>query len=229
MKKILILGGSSDIGVSLSKKLLLNKKNNIYLHSNETKIEKSLLNKVKNIKVNIKNINQNNIKKKFDNDYDIIVNLIGYTSNQSFIDFKIKELQKTIYINSIIPLLIIKQSLNHMIKNKFGRIVNTSSVGVKFGGGSNTFGYSLSKHINEFMPNYIRTLSSNNIFYNVLRIGVTNTKIHKKILNKSLKKRAQLIPSKKIATTEDISNYLYFLINDNNFITNEVINITGGE
>lgn len=229
MKKVLILGGSSDIGASLSKKLLQNKKFKIHLHHNETRIEKNPLTNIKNIKVNIKNINHNNLSKKFDNDYDIIINLIGYTRNQSFLDFDIKELQKTIYINSLAPFLIIKHSLDHMIKNKFGRIVNTSSVGVKFGGGTNTFSYSLSKHINEFIPNYIRKLSSDNIYYNTLRIGVTKTKFHKKILNKSLKKRVELIPVKKIATTEDISNYLYFLINENNFITNEVINITGGE
>ena len=36
-----------------------------------------------------------------------------------------------------------------MIKNKFGRILQTSSIGVKFGGGKNTFNYSLSKKLNE--------------------------------------------------------------------------------
>ena len=32
-----------------------------------------------------------------------------------------------------------------------------------------------------------------------------------------------------MATTKDIAKYIFYLIVENNFITNEVINITGGE
>ncbi len=229
MKKILILGGNSDIGKTLVKKLIAENNFNIHIHHNKSNIDKEFIKCTKIIKIDLKNINEKNIKKKFDSNYDIIVNLIGYISNQSFLNFKIKELNKTIYINSIVPMLIIRNSLEHMIGNKFGRIVNTSSVGVKFGGGSNSFIYSLSKHINEFIPNYIRNLSSKNILYNTLRIGVTKTKLHKKINKKSMKKRISLIPIKKEASTTDISNYIHFLISQNNFIVNEIINITGGE
>ena len=116
-----------------------------------------------------------------------------------------------------------------MSKNNYGRIINTSSIGVKFGGGINTFSYSLSKHLNEFMPSEIKKLSSKNILYNTVRIGVTDTKFHKKIKNKSIQKRIKLIPLKKMATTKDIAKYIFYLIVENNFITNEVINITGGE
>ena len=45
--------------------------------------------------------------------------------------------------------MIIRNSLKNMSKNKYGRIINTSSIGVKFGGGTNTFAYSISKHLNE--------------------------------------------------------------------------------
>ena len=56
-----------------------------------------------------------------------------------------------------------------------------------------------------------------------------DTKFHKKIKNKSLKKRIKLIPINKMASTDDIANYIIFLIVNNNFVTNEIINITGGE
>tara|TARA_Y100000992_G_scaffold238679_1_gene169417 strand:+ start:386 stop:562 length:177 start_codon:yes stop_codon:yes gene_type:complete len=58
---------------------------------------------------------------------------------------------------------------------------------------------------------------------------VTNTRFHKKIKNKLIKKRVKLIPIKKMASSNDIANYIIFLIHNNNFITNEIINITGGE
>ena len=229
MKKVLILGGNSDIGVKIINTLINEKKISLTVHFNKRFPKKKYKRSLSFIKKDLSKINEKNVKKIFDNDYDIIINLVGYVSNQSFQNFSLKEIQKTILINSFAPLLIIKNSIKNMKKKNYGRIINTSSVGVKFGGGLNTFAYSLSKHINEFIPTEIRKLSSKNILYNTLRIGVTNTRFHKKIKNKSIKKRIKLIPIKKMASSNDIANYIIFLIHNNNFITNEIINITGGE
>ena len=62
-----------------------------------------------------------------------------------------------------------------------------------------------------------------------MRIGVTNTKIHKNIKNKSIKKRSSVIPVGKFAETEDIVSLLIYLIENNNFIANSILDITGGE
>ena len=229
MKKILILGGNSDIGLQLLKNLANDENFKIHVHYNKKFSKKNIQENIKLIKKDLNKINSKNLNKVFDNNYDIIVNLVGYVSKQSFSNFSIKEVQRTILVNSLIPFMIIRNSLKNMSKNNYGRIINTSSIGVKFGGGINTFSYSLSKHLNEFMPSEIKKLSSKNILYNTVRIGVTDTKFHKKIKNKSIQKRIKLIPLKKMATTKDIAKYIFYLIVENNFITNEVINITGGE
>ena len=229
MKKILILGGNSDIGIKIIDRLIDDKKISLNIHFNKKFPNKKFQKNLNFIKKDLLKLNEKNVKKVFENDYDVIINLIGYVSNQSFKNFSLKEIQKTILINSFAPLLVIRNSLKNMEKKNYGRIINTSSVGVKFGGGVNTFSYSLSKHINEFIPGEIRKLYSKNVLYNTLRIGVTNTKFHKKIKKKSITKRIKLIPIKKMASSNDIANYIIFLIRDNNFITNEIINITGGE
>lgn len=229
MKKILILGGNSDIGLQLLDNIRDCGNFTIHVHYNKKLPKKRDFSNIKLIKKDLNLVNNKNLKKIFDNNYDIIVNLVGYVSKQSFSNFSIKEVQKTILINSIIPFMVIRNSLKNMSKKNYGRIINTSSIGVKFGGGSNTFSYSMSKHINEFIPSEIKKLSSKNILYNTVRIGVTDTKFHKKIKNKSIYKRTQLIPLKKMASTTDIANYIFHLIIENNFITNEVLNITGGE
>lgn len=229
MRKALILGGNSDIGIKVIEKLIEDKDLLLSIHYNKFPPKLKFKKKINFIKKNLFDVNEKNINKIFGNDYDIIINLVGYVSHQSFFNFSLKEVNKTISINSIIPYLIIRNSLKNMIKKKFGRIVNTSSVGIKFGGGKKTFAYSISKYLNEFMPSDIRELSSKNIFYNTLRIGVTKTKIHKKIKNKSLKNRVKLIPANKLASVDDVSNYIIYLIRNNNFITNEIVSITGGE
>jgi len=230
-KKVLILGGSSDIGIELTKKFLDKKIYNVHLHYNSnSKVIKNLKNKCKLIKADLSGSNEKNILTKFNNDYDIIINLVGYISGKSFELFTIKSLEKTLRTNSLTPMLIIRKSLKKMIKKKWGRIVNSSSVGVKFGGGNQTFEYSLSKHLNEFIPSYFKKIADKNIFYNTVKIGLTNTKIHKKIPNKNLIKRTKLLPIKKMASSKDIANYIFYIAsNENQFITNEVISITGGE
>ena len=188
MKKILIIGGNSDIGLELLNSFLNDKNFLVHIHYNKKISQKNSKKNIRLIKKDLSKIDGKNLNKYFDSNYDIIINLVGYVSNQSFSNFSIKEVQKTILVNSLIPFMIIRNSLKNMLKNKFGRIINTSSVGVKFGGGINTFSYSLSKHLNEFMPSEIKNLSSNNILYNTIRIGVTDTKFHKKIKKNLFKK-----------------------------------------
>ena len=42
----------------------------------------------------------------------------------------------------------------------------------------------------------LESFAEKNIFYNVLKIGLTNTKLHRKIPNKNLKERTKLVPTK---------------------------------
>lgn len=132
-------------------------------------------------------------------------------------------------VNTIVPLLILKQIHKLMIKSKFGRILLTSSIGTKFGGGKNTFCYSLSKKANEFIPRDYKVWAEKNVLINCLIIGVTDTKIHKRIHKKYKKIRKNLIPIKRMAKAEEIAKYIFFLINDNSYITGQVISISGGE
>ena len=235
MKKILILGGSSDIGL---KAINLFSKNNwkVFAHYNKnSKKLKNLKKACKNlnlIKFNFKN-NQNSeikIKRTFNHGYHSIVNLIGYIDNKSFNNTKIKDTLEAISINALIPNLILKNNLAFMIKEKWGRIVNGSALGIPYGGGEYSYNYNLSKHCLEFIPGKFREWAKKNVLINNVRIGHTNTKIHKKIPNKNLVKRAKLLPIKKMATSKDIANYIFYIAStDNQFITNEIINITGGE
>ena len=230
-KKVLIIGGSSDIGFELAKNFLNSNIYDVNLHySSNSKVINKIKKKCNFIQADLSSLNYKSILKKFDDNYDIIINLVGYISGKSFENFTVKSLEKSFRVNSLIPLMIIRISIKKMIKKKWGRIINSSSIGVKFGGSNKTFEYSMAKHLNEFMPSYLREIAAKNIFYNTIKIGLTNTKIHKKIPNKNLIKRTKLLPVKKMATPKDIANYIYYLSSEENqFITSEVINITGGE
>ena len=76
MKKILILGGNSDIGMKLIDKLIEIKDHQLHIHYNK-KFQKNIdKSKVKLIKKDLLNITTKNINFFFDNNYDIIINLV---------------------------------------------------------------------------------------------------------------------------------------------------------
>ena len=71
-----------------------------------------------------------------------------------------------------------------------------------------------------------------NLFrYNNLRIGFTDTKIHKKIKNiKEQKKKIKLIPINRYAQKKEIAEYIHFLVSKkNSYMTNQTVTASGGE
>ena len=228
------MGGSSDIGIEVIKKL---NKYNYHITAHYSNNKKNLLTfkDVKLIKCDFNKINEKNyngiLEKYFSHNYDCLLNLVGYIDNKSYNNFNLKNIIQALKINTLIPLLIQRKIINGMKKRKYGRIVNGSSIGVKFGGGESTFSYSLSKHCMEFIPNCYKDWAKHNILINNLRIGVTKTKIHNKIKkNLSMKKRLNLIPVKRMAKADEIANYIVYLISEeNSFMTGQTISVSGGE
>ena len=235
IKSVLILGASSDIGISVVKKFIdegwyvfahgnkntkqLKKLNNL---NNKIKIIKSNLNNTKDIKKLIKVISNRKIVS--------FVNLVGYLDNISYSRTDLKSLIKSLTINTLAPNLIKRSLIKNMEKLKFGRILHLSSIGVKYGGSDFTYNYSFSKHALEYIPSYFKKLTKKNILTNVLRVGVVNTKLLRKIKGKNIRIRKNLIPIKRLANTKEISETIYNLASEKNtYISGEIIAIAGGE
>ena len=117
-----------------------------------------------------------------------------------------------------------------MVKKKWGRIVNLGSIGVKFGGGMSNLPYSLSKFGLEFFPNNTKKWIKDNVFINTLRVGATDTKLHKSLPSKNLKNRTNLIPIKRMANPKEIAEFVYLICSEKNtYISHQVISVSGGE
>ena len=235
-KTALILGGSSDIGLQVVSKFLDNgwkvishyNKNNKFLKKIKKDHNKNLI----LFKSDFEKYNSLNsfLKKIKSFDISSYVNLVGYIDNISFEKANLENMTKCVQINTLIPILIQKNLIKKMEKSKFGRILHVSSIGVKYGGGNSTFNYSFSKHSLEFISSHMKNLIKHNLLTNILRVGVVKTKMIKKIKNKNINQRINLIPIKRSAKKKEISDMIYFLASENNtYIANEKITIAGGE
>ena len=234
-KNILILGASSEIGLATTR-LFLKNKWDVYAHYNKSKKK---LEKIQSenqmlhlLKCNFENLSEANkfIKKIYKKKICSFVNLASYMDNKSYKESDSASLIKALKVNTIIPIQIQKKLLPFMIKVNFGRILNVSSIGVKFGGGEFTYNYSFSKQALEYIPSYLRNLTNKNILTNVLRVGVLNIKRGKKIKEKNMSKRIKLIPIKRAAKSNEVAETIFNLSSEKNtYIANEKITIAGGE
>jgi 3-oxoacyl-[acyl-carrier protein] reductase len=234
-KNILILGASSEIGLAATR-LFLKNKWSVYAHynKNKKKLEKiqSENQMLQLLKCNFENLGETNkfIKKIYIKQICSFVNLASYMDNKSYKESNSASLIKALMINTIIPIQIQRKLLPFMIKVNFGRILNVSSIGVKYGGGEFTYNYSFSKQALEHIPAYLRNLTNKNILTNVLRVGVLDIKREKKIKKKNMDKRIKLIPIKRAATASEVAETIFNLSSEKNtYIANEKITIAGGE
>ena len=233
-KKVLILGASSDIGIATVNYFLENGWSVIaHYNKNKKNLEKIRNNRLEYFKFDLKNINkfkQFINKNKKINNVDSFVSLTGYIDSKNILETDIKSFYDHININYLSNLIVIQKILPAMSNNKFGRILLSSSTGVKFGGGKLTGLYSLTKYMNEFFFSNYKEFYKNDVLINTIRIGVTKTKIHKNVKGKNMKKRLKLIPLGRIATTTEVAKYIYFYSSNlNSLTTNEIIDISGGE
>lgn len=236
-KHVLILGGSSDIGIEVVK-IFLKLRWKVTAQYYKNKKNLSILKKygkLNLIKFNFANdkylVTEKLITKKFNKKYDSVINLVGYIDNKSFEDTNLKNILKSLTANAIFPMLVERILVKKMLSQKWGRILNCSSIGVKFGGGINSYNYALSKHCLEFIPNSYKNWAKRNVFINNLRIGVTNTKIHKRMKkNLQIKERLKLIPINRMAESKEIAIYIKNLATqENSYMTGQTITVSGGE
>tara|TARA_B100000579_G_C22839598_1_gene860705 strand:- start:45 stop:773 length:729 start_codon:yes stop_codon:yes gene_type:complete len=242
MKKrtVFILGASSDIGVSILKRYLDNDYEIVAHYNKGSKNFFDLVDqnpdikKIKfNFSTNLKNIN-NFLKNSVIKNCDVFINAAAVLKDIKYEKFSIQDLHETLKVNLFPGVMLTKLLGEKMFKNKWGRIVHLSSIGSKFGGGQSTFCYSLSKFGLEFFPNKIKIWAGKDVLVNTVRVGLTDTKLHKNIkarkTNFGMKKRIKRVPLNRMATTDEISKLVYNLgSEENTYITGEVITIAGGE
>ncbi len=137
----------------------------------------------------------------------------------------------TFQVNTKAPFLLSRAALECMKPQGSGRIINISSIGVKFGGGITTVHYSASKAALEAITrSFAKAGAPFNILVNAIQAGVTDTPMHAKIGRYDLSDRIEMIPLKRLANPKEISDTVLFLAGDGgSYISGTIIPVAGGE
>jgi len=234
-KKILITGATGGIGNALVKKFLSLNGTVLATGTNTEKLD--------DLKKNFPNINilkfdiseHSKIENFIENvssqlrGLDIVVNNAGITMDNLSLRMKNEEWQKVLDINLSSTFYLCKYSIKKMLKNKYGRVVNITSI-VGHTGNLGQSNYAASKAGMVAMSKSLAIeYARKNITINCVSPGFIQSKMTDKI-DESIKAVLTLkIPMSKLGTGEDVSNTVAFLSSDAaSYITGETIHVNGG-
>jgi len=163
---------------------------------------------------------------------DILINNAGINQNVKVLNMTAESWDHIIEVNLKGTFLFTKEVIPIMIKQKYGRIINLSSIAGQTGcllyGGAH---YTASKAgIIGFSRQLVKEVSSYGITVNCIAPGMISTKMWSD--SESNDKQKQLlenIPCKRFGRPEEVAALICFISSQEaGYITGEVININGG-
>ncbi len=163
---------------------------------------------------------------------DILVNNAGISQKITVEDMTLEDMHRIFDVNMYGLFLCSQAVLKPMKEQKYGRIINISSVSGKRGGG--IFGgahYSASKAaVLGFSKNLAREVAKDGITVNSVAPGLINTEIWKSLPKEQADKIIENIPMGRPGETEEIASAVAFLASEEaSYITGEEIDINGGQ
>ena len=235
-KNIIVTGASGGIGNSIVEKL-----NNVgsNILASGTKLEKleSLKSKFSNIKILNFDISQSekieefieNATNELGGNLDCIVNNAGITQDNLAIRMSLDEWKKVIDINLTSTFLLSKYAIKSMLKNKYGRIINITSI-VGHTGNLGQVNYSASKAgIIGMSKSLAIEYAKKNITVNCVSPGFIISDMTTNLPEKVKLFLTSRIPMGKLGTGEDVSNCVAFLSSESaSYVTGETIHVNGG-
>ena len=234
-KNILITGASGGIGNALVKKFVSLGGNVLGAGTKTEKLD-LIKKQYPNIKVKKFDIgNHSGIEEFIDNvslelgRLDILINNAGINMDNLSLRMKEEEWKKVIDINLTSTFLLSKHAIKKMLKTKFGRIVNITSV-VGHTGNLGQSNYSASKAgIIGMSKSLANEYAKKNITVNCVSPGFIVSDMTMNIADKVKLYLTSRIPMGKLGTGEDVSNCAAFLSSEQaSYVTGETIHVNGG-
>ena len=234
-KKILITGATGGIGKALVKKFV-SLEGNVLATGTKTEKLNALKKEFPNINILKFDISEHSKIEEFIENVssqlvglDVLVNNAGINMDNLSLRMKDEEWKKVIDVNLGATFFLCKHAIKKMLKNKYGRIVNITSI-VGHTGNLGQANYSASKAAIIGMSKSLAIeYAKKNITINCVSPGFIQSNMTDKIVESIKAVLTSRIPMSKLGTGEDVSNTVAFLSSDAaSYITGQTLHVNGG-
>lgn len=166
------------------------------------------------------------IRKLYGN-VDVLVNNAGISYVGLFTDMKPEDWNRVITTNLTSVYNCCSLAIPDMVKNKYGKIINISSVWGNVGA-SCEVAYSASKGgMNAFTKALAKELAPSNIQVNAVACGAIDTEMNRFLTNDELMQLIDEIPANRLGRAEEVADLVYHLAYKNEYLTGQIIGLDG--
>lgn len=160
---------------------------------------------------------------------DILVNNAGITRDQLVMRMKRADWDSVLQTNLTSAYLSIQQAISSMLKQRWGRIINISSVFGQMGqAGQANYAASKAALIGLTMA-IAREVGSRNITCNAIAPGFIETAMTAALGDEFKQNAVKQIPLARVGAPEDVAGAVAFLASDDaSYITGHVLSVNGG-
>jgi len=239
-KNIIITGATRGIGKGIALEFAKQGANIAFTYSRSVDEAKDLEKELSNFGVKAKSFQSDasnyddshklieSILLDFDT-IDVLVNNAGITKDNLLMRMQESDFDIVINVNLKSVFNMTKAVQKTMLKQRYGSIINMSSVvGVKGNAGQTNYAASKAGIIG-FSKSVALELGSRNIRCNVVAPGFIETEMTAKLNEDTVNEWRKGIPLKRGGTPQDIANTCTWLASDlSSYVTGQVINVDGG-
>jgi len=160
---------------------------------------------------------------------DILVNNAGITRDQLIMRMKRADWDAVLQTNLTSAYLCIQQVIGSMLKQRWGRIINITSIFGQIGqAGQANYAASKAGLIGLTMA-VAREVASRNITCNAVAPGFIETAMTATLTDDLKQKAIKMIPLGRVGAVDDVASAVRFLASDEaSYITGHVLNVNGG-
>ncbi|KPJ72817.1 hypothetical protein AMJ52_05125 [candidate division TA06 bacterium DG_78] len=160
---------------------------------------------------------------------DVLVNNAGIASDKLLLRMTKDDWGRVITTNLTGTFLVTREVIKHMVKQRYGRIVNIASV-IGLIGNAGQANYAASKAgIIGFTKSCAKELAARNITVNAIAPGFIETRMTAVLPDQVKQSYLKLIPMKRFGNPDDVAALALFLSSDqSSYITGQTICLDGG-
>jgi 3-oxoacyl-[acyl-carrier protein] reductase len=239
-KNVLITGGSRGIG-AITVNILSKAGLKVWINYNNSEAQANQIKsaivagggKAETIKFDVSKPSE--VSKAFkriikeDGQIDYVVNNAGIVKDSSLLAMKTKDLKDVIETNLYGTIYVTQEAVKAMGENKFGAIVNMSSVSGDRGNPGQS-AYAASKGaIVSFSKTVAQEAAPKGIRINVVSPGLTKTEMAQRIPPAMIARMMQVVPLRRMAEIQEVASTIAFMLSDqNSYMCGEVVKVNGG-
>ncbi|MBI4283204.1 MAG: 3-oxoacyl-ACP reductase FabG [Chloroflexi bacterium] len=160
---------------------------------------------------------------------DILVNNAGITRDQLLLRMSDEDWDKVITVNLKSVFLCSKAVLRHMLKQRWGRIINITSIIGMIGNPGQANYASAKAGIIGFTRSVAKEVASRGITANAIAPGFIDTQMTQQLPENQRQELQKRIPVGYLGTPRDVAEVVAFLASEEaRYITGQVLNVDGG-